>query len=88
MPLWGLPGGSVVGILLQVQGTQVQSLVPEDSTGPGAAKPTSCKYGACEPQLMKTLCPRALGSQLLSLWAQLLKPCTRAHAPQQEKSLQ
>ena len=51
-----------------MQKTQVQSLVPEDPIHRGAAKPVSHNYWACtlepgEPQLWKTVHPRARALQ-------------------------
>ena len=70
-----------IRILLTVQGTQVRSLVQEDSTCLRATKPMSHNFLAS--------CSRACELQLLSLSAITPKACTpRACVQQQEKPLQ
>ena len=59
-----------LSICLPMQGTQVPSLVREDSTCRGASKPVSHNYWAC------ALEPRAPGQERL--------PQCEAHAPQQK----
>ena len=45
-----------IGICLRMQGTQVRSLVQEDSTCLGATKPVRHNYWACVLQLLKPVC--------------------------------
>ena len=75
------PGVQWLRIHLPIQGTQVQSLVWKDSTCYGGTKPVHHNHWAC-----------AIEPTNHNFWAytpQLLKPTwPRAHAPQQEKSLQ
>ena len=89
--LRGFPGGSAVRIRLPVQGTQLRSLVQEDSTGLGATKPVGHDYGACAPepggcdawahapQLLKPTRPRACALQETP-------PQRETSAPQLERS--
>ena len=55
--------GQWLGIHLPMQGTQVQSLVWEDSTRPEAIKPTRHSYCACT--LEPTLCNREAATMSL-----------------------
>ena len=88
-------------IHLPVQGTWVWSLIREDPTCRGAAKPerhnywacalepASHNYGAHVPQLLKPAGSSARVPQLLSPRAATTEArAPRAHAPQQEKPLQ
>lgn len=43
-----------LGLCLTMQGTQVQSLLPEDSTGCGAAKPKHCN---CQALILEPMPP-------------------------------
>ena len=52
-----LPGAQRLRISLRTQGTQVQSMVREDSTN-RAIKPSRCNYRACALQLLKPIHPR------------------------------
>ena len=47
------PGGTVIRIRLPMQGTQIRSLVQEDSTSYGATKPKHQNYWASAWQLLK-----------------------------------
>ena len=59
--LGGFPGGSMIRICMPEQGTQVRSLVQEDSTGLEATKPMRHDYRAQELQLLSpcTTAPEA-----------------------------
>ena len=52
-----------------MQGTQVQSLILEDSTCLRASNPMSHNYQHHTLQLLKPKCSKACMLQLLSLWA-------------------
>ena len=67
-------------ICLPIQGTQVQSLVPEDSTCRGTAKPMCHNYWAHMAQVLKPVPPRVCAPQ------QERPPQWEACAPRLESS--
>ena len=83
----GFPGGSL-GKNPPTQGTQVQSLVWEDSTCLGATKPMRYNYWASVQQLLMPTCPNVHRPQLLSpRIATTEAHASRACAGQWEKPL-
>ena len=66
-----------IRIQLSMQGIRVQSLVQEDPTCHGAAKPIYLNYWACTPE-----------PESLNRWAQVLQLLKLCRALQQEKPLQ